>query len=503
MMKDDVKTTKPAEPSGDAANAEKPKIELKDELVETEHVAHIAGSDVAYKATAGRIVLKDEEEKAKAAIFFIAYTRNGVDDLSQRPVIFSFNGGPGSSSVWMHLGLLGPRRVLAGDAGQPVAPPYRLTDNEYSLLDRADIVFIDPVSTGYSRPAPGEDAKQFHGLEQDIESVGEFIRLYVTRYKRWSSPKFLIGESYGTTRAAGLAGYLQTKHGMYLNGLLLISSVLNFQTLEFESGNDLPYILFLPTYTATAWCHGRLAADLQVDLQKAIQEAAKFASGDYARALFLGSALPPDEHAAIVRQVARYTGLSESYVELSNLRIEIFRFCKQLLRDQRRTVGRLDSRFLGIDRDAAGEHGEADPSYTAIQGAYSSAMNAYVREELGFEKDLPYAVLTGLYETWDYSKHQNKYVDVGETLRAAMTQNPFLHVFIANGYYDLATPFFATEYTVNHLHLEPELRDHVRMAYYAAGHMMYVHIESLAKLRSDMVSFLDSVTGHNREENHE
>jgi carboxypeptidase C (cathepsin A) len=503
MMKDDVKTTKPAEPSGDAANAEKSKIELKDELVETEHVAHIAGNDVAYKATAGRIVLKDEEEKAKAAIFFIAYTRNGIDDLSQRPVIFSFNGGPGSSSVWMHLGLLGPRRVLAGDAGQPVAPPYRLTDNEYSLLDRADIVFIDPVSTGYSRPAPGEDAKQFHGLEQDIESVGEFIRLYVTRYKRWSSPKFLIGESYGTTRAAGLAGYLQTKHGMYLNGLLLISSVLNFQTLEFESGNDLPYILFLPTYTATAWCHGRLAADLQADLQKAIQEAAEFASGDYARALFLGSALPPDEHAAIVRNVARYTGLSESHVESSNLRIEIFRFCKQLLRDQRRTVGRLDSRFLGIDRDAAGERSETDPSYTAIQGAYSSAMNAYVREELGFEKDLPYAVLTGLYETWDYSKHQNKYVDVGETLRAAMTQNPFLHVFIANGYYDLATPFFATEYTVNHLHLEPELRDHVRMAYYAAGHMMYVHIESLAKLRSDMVSFLDSVTGHNREENHE
>ncbi|MFN3334617.1 MAG: peptidase S10, partial [Caldilinea sp.] len=242
-----------------------------------------------------------------------------------------------------------------------------------------------------------------------------------------------------------------------------------------------------------------LPADLQVDLQKAIQEASEFANGDYARALFLGSALPPDEHAAIVRKVARYTGLSESYVESSNLRIEIFRFCKQLLRNRRRTVGRLDSRFLGIDRDAVGERSETDPSYTAIQGAYSSAMNAYVREELGFEKDLPYTVLTGLYETWDYSKHQNKFVDVGETLRAAMTQNPFLHVFIANGYYDLATPFFATEYTVNHLHLEPELRDNVRMAYYTAGHMMYVHLESLAKLRLDMVNFLDSVTGHNRE----
>lgn len=502
-MNDDPKATKPTDLADGVAAAEKIKVELKDELVETEHVVHIAGNDIAYKATAGRIVLRDEADKAKATIFFIAYTRNGVENLSRRPLLFSFNGGPGSSSVWMHLGLLGPRRVLAGDADRPLPPPYRLLDNEYSLLDRADIVFIDPVSTGYSRPAPGEDPKQFHGFEQDIESVGEFIRLYVTRYKRWSSPKFLIGESYGTTRAAGLAGYLQTKHGMYLNGLLLISSVLNFQTLEFESGNDLPYILFLPTYTATAWYHRKLPADLQSDLQLAIRDAAEFAGSDYARALFLGSALPSADYAEIVRKVARYTGLSEAYVESSNLRIEIFRFCKQLLRDRRRTVGRLDSRFLGIDRDAAGERSEVDPSYTAIQGAYSSAMNAYVREELGFEKDLSYAVLTGLYETWDYSKHQNKFVDVGETLRAAMTQNPFLHVFIANGYYDLATPFFATEYTINHLHVEPELRNNVRMAYYEAGHMMYVHTESLAKLRADMVDFLDSVIGQNREESNE
>lgn len=477
-------------------SAEKAQAELKDEIVESEHIARIAGLEISYKSVTGRIVLKDEEGKAKATIFFVAYTRSEVEDLNRRPLIISFNGGPGSSSVWLHLGLFGPRRVLSSDAGKLVPPPYRLVDNEYSLLDMTDLVFIDPVSTGYSRPAPGEEAKQFHGLEQDIESVGEFIRLYVTRYKRWGSPKFLAGESYGTLRAAGLAGHLQSKHGMYLNGLLLISSVLNFQTLEFEHGNDLPYTLFLPTYAATAWYHNRLDSDLQSDLQKTIREASEFAAGEYAHALFHGCALAPEAHTNIVRALARYTGLSEAYAEATNLRIEIFRFCKELLRKQRRTVGRLDSRFVGIDRDAAGEHSESDPSYTAIQGAYSSAMNAYVREELGFENDLPYAVLTGLYETWDYSKHQNKYVDVAETLRAAMTQNPFLRVFIANGYYDLATPFFATEYTINHLQLDPGLRANLRMAYYAAGHMMYVHAESLAKLRDDMAAFVtEAMTG--------
>lgn len=471
---------------------------LQDELIERDHVARLASGDVAYRTTTGRIVMKDEEGKAKAAVFFIAYTRTECDDLTRRPLIFSFNGGPGSSSVWLHLGLLGPRRVLAGDAGQLVPPPYQLVDNVYSLLDLADIVFVDPVSTGFSRPAPGEDAKQFHGLEPDIESVGAFIRLYVTRYQRWSSPKFLIGESYGTTRAAGLAGHLQSKHGMYLNGLLLISSVLNFQTLEFEAGNDLPYLLFFPTYAATAWYHGLLDAELQTDLQKTVREAAEFAASDYAQALFQGQALTPATHAAIVRTVARYTGLAESYVEASDLRIEIFRFCRELLRSQRRTVGRLDSRFTGSERDAAGERLEHDPSYVAIQGAYSSAMNAYVREELGFVSDLPYAVLTGLYESWDYSKHQNKYVDVSETLRAAMTQNPFLQVFIANGYFDLATPFFATEYTVNHLHLAAALRNHVRMTYYPAGHMMYVHPPSLAQLRADMAQFLTDVLAETR-----
>lgn len=476
--------------NGAAEKAAAPPPDFQDQIVESEHNVTIAGVEVPYTVTAGRMVMKDEAGKAKAAVFFVAYTRTDVGDTGRRPLTISFNGGPGSSSVWLHLGLLGPRRVLSGDAGSPVPPPYRLVNNEYSLLDVTDIVFVDPVSTGYSRPAPGEDAKQFHGLEQDIESVGEFIRTYITRYKRWASPKYLIGESYGTTRAAGLAGHMQRRHGMYFNGLMLISSVLNFQTLHFEVGNDLPYVLFLPTYTATAWYHGRLAADLQQDLQTTIAEAEEFASGDYARALFLDAALPETERAAIVQRLARLTGLTESYIEQTNLRVEIHRFCKELLRSERRTAGRLDSRFTGFDRDAAGETGESDPSYAAILGAYTGAMNDYVRRDLRFESDLPYEVLTGLYERWDYGKHQNRYVDVSETLRSAISQNPFLKVIIANGYYDLATPYFATEYTVNHLALAPDLRANVSLTYYEAGHMMYVHEPSLAQLRADLVAFL-------------
>jgi carboxypeptidase C (cathepsin A) len=482
--------TKPTEKA-----PEPPKPELKDEVVETEHTIVVDGQTIHYVATAGRIVMKDEEDKSKATIFFIAYTRKDVAELSKRPLTISFNGGPGSSSVWLHLGLLGPRRVIAGDAGVPVPPPYRLIDNDLSLLDLTDLVFVDPVSTGYSRPAPGEEAKQFHGVQQDVESVGEFIRLYVTRYKRWSSPKFLIGESYGTTRAAGLAGYLQGRHGMYLNGLMLISAVLNFQTDSFTVGNELPYLLHLPTYTATAWYHGTLEGELQLDLRRALDEAERFAAGEYNQALFQGDALDHDRRAAVIARLAQLTGLSPEYVERTNLRVEIMRFCKELLRDRRRTVGRLDSRFTGIDRDAAGEHFAHDPSYSAIQGPYTGAFNAYVREELNFTSDLPYEVLAGLYEKWDYSKYQNEFLDMSETLRAAMTQNPFLKVIIANGYYDFATPYFATMYTVNHLALEPELRGNIQLTYYEAGHMMYIHAPSLLQLRADLVAFLREYGG--------
>ncbi|MBK8049008.1 MAG: peptidase S10 [Anaerolineales bacterium] len=474
--------------------AEKPAApvqpELKDELVETEHSVTVNGREIAYTATAGRIVMKDEEGKAKASVFFIAYTRKDAGDPATRPLTISFNGGPGSSSVWLHLGLLGPRRVVSGDVAEPVPPPYRLVNNEFSLLDLTDLVFVDPVSTGFSRPAPGEEAKQFHSVEKDIESVGEFIRLYVTRYKRWASPKFLIGESYGTTRAAGLAGYLQQRHGMYLNGLMLISAILNFQTTEFELGNELPYVLYVPVYAATAWYHRKLDAARLKDLDATLAEAAAFASGEYAHALFKGDALTQAERNAIAARLSQLTGLTPEYIERANLRIEIMRSCKELLRNEKRTVGRLDSRFTGVDRDAVGEEFSYDPSYAAIQGPYAGAFNAYVCENLNFTSDLPYELLAGLYETWDYGKHQNKYVDVAETLRAAMTQNPFLRVFIANGYFDFATPYFATEYTVNHLHLDPALRDNIELGYYQAGHMMYVHQPSLAALRADLAAFL-------------
>lgn len=466
------------------------KPEPKDELVITEQMITVNGQPLHYTTTTGTLVMKDEEGKAKASIFFIAYTKKDSGDLSKRPLTISFNGGPGSSSVWLHLGLLGPRRVLSGDVNKLQPPPYRLVDNEYTLLTETDLVFIDPVSTGYSRAVEKEKAKDFHSLEKDIESVGEFIRLYVTRYKRWNSPKFLIGESYGTTRAAGLSSYLQERHGMYLNGLMLVSAILNFQTALFTTGNDLPYILHLPTYTATAFYHGKLAGEDQGNLRALLTEVENFALGEYTLALMQGDKLPAETRAQIVQKLARYTGLSPAYIEQTNLRIEIFRFTKELLRDQRRTVGRLDSRFKGIDRDAAGEQFQYDPSYSVIQGPYSATFNGYVRSELGFESDLPYEILTDIHETWDYSKYQNEFVNVSEKLRTAITQNPFLKVIVANGYYDFATPYFATEYTFNHLGLDESLHANISMTYYEAGHMMYVHEPSLAQLVKDLVGFM-------------
>jgi carboxypeptidase C (cathepsin A) len=475
----------------------------KDNLVVTHHTVTINGQEIRYTVTTGTMVLKEEAtskgdkegefegEKAKAEVFFIAYTTDD-GDKTKRPITFSFNGGPGSSSVWLHLGLLGPRRVQINDT-ENTPPPYMLVDNEHSLLDMTDLVFIDPISTGFSRVVPGEKAKDFHGFRKDIESVGDFIRLYTTRYGRWSSPKFLIGESYGTTRAAGLSGYLQERHGMYLNGLMLISSILDFQTAYFFPDNDLPFSLFLPTYTATAWYHKKLPPRLQrKPLRKVLDEVETFALGEYTLALMKGSSLPRATYKTILRKLAEYIGLSEIYLEHTNLRIDIMRFCKELLRPERRTVGRLDSRFKGIDRDSAGEHFEYDPSYAVIQGPYTATLNHYVREDLKFESDLPYEILAGLYNQWNYKEFENRYVSVSDTLRKALHQNPYLKVFIANGYYDLATPYFATEYTFNHLGLVHELKSNVSMAYYEAGHMMYVHLESLARMKQDLESFIRS-----------
>ena len=478
------------------SNTEKEKAEIEEKTSVTQHTVVIDGVQISYTATAGTLVLKNDEDKPRAAIFYVAYTKKDVEDTGARPITFSFNGGPGSSSVWLHLGVLGPRRVLMEDEGNPLPPPFQLVENEASLLDVTDLVFIDPVSTGYSRAAPGQEVKQFHGVEQDVKSVGEFIRLYTARTQRWASPKFLIGESYGTTRAAGLASHLLQELGMYVNGIMLVSSILNFQSARFDLGNDLPYVLFLPTYAATAWYHKRLPDDLQeLDLTVFLREVEAFAAGDYTLALMKGSTLPAEERAAIVTQLARYSGLSESYIEQTNLRINIHRFVKELLRHERRTIGRFDSRFKGIDLDAAGEEHEYDPSYAIVQGAYTAAFNHYVRADLDFKTDQAYEILTGNVQPWDYSKYQNQYVNVSESLRQALTQNPYLRVFVGNGYYDLATPYFATEYTFNHLGLDPTLQEHVSMGYYTAGHMMYLHRPSLLKLKADLANFVRSVIG--------
>jgi carboxypeptidase C (cathepsin A) len=470
-----------------------------DNIIVTQHSVMIGGEEIQYTVTAGTMVLKEETAdrekesegaKARAQIFFVAYTKDGVEDRSKRPLSFAFNGGPGSSSVWLHLGLLGPRRVAAEFDGSMMPPPFQLVDNEFSLLDETDLVFIDPVSTGYSRPVEGEKAKPFHGFKKDIETVGDFIRLYVTRYQRWLSPKFLIGESYGTTRAAGLSGYLLDRHGMYLNGLALVSAVLDFTTIDFNVNNDLPNILFLPAYAATAWYHRKLR--IRRTLQKLLKEVEDFAINEYAPALLKGEALPRRERAALVEKIARYTGISPTFIERSNLRILDQHFFKELLRDQGRTVGRLDSRFTGIDRLGVTEQPEYDPLMSHTSGPYTAALYDYVRAELKYESDLPYEVLNGGVWPWSYAEFENQYVHVAETLRRAMTVNPHMKVFVANGYFDLGTPYFATEYTFNRLGLDESLRGNISMGYYEAGHMMYIHQPSLEALKRDLVDFLRS-----------
>jgi carboxypeptidase C (cathepsin A) len=475
-----------------AADKDKGKApsEPRDNIVTTSHTATIDGEAIKYTARAGTMIMKDEDGKPLASVFFVAYTKDGADP-AKRPVTYTFNGGPGSSSVWLHMGAFGPKRVAyKDDEGHAPAPPYRLVDNESSIFDLTDLVFIDPVTTGYSRAIPTKEDAKYHGVDADIRSVGEFIRLWTTRNARWTSPKFLAGESYGTTRAAGLSGWLND-NGVYLNGIVLMSSILNFETARFDSGNDLPYILFLPTYTATAWYHKKLPSDLQSGtLENAVAEAERFALGEYTHALMQGDALSDADRKSIIGKVARYTGLSPEYVDEANLRVRIDRFDKQLLRSQHRTVGRLDARFVGIDRDAAGESPEFDPSMAAITGEYTAVLNDYVRRELKFESDLPYEILTDRVRPWSYDRNNNRYVDVGETLRGALAENPYLRVFIANGYYDLATPFAATKYTFARMQIDPELRGHVSMDFFKAGHMMYIDRREHARLKKDVEEFM-------------
>jgi carboxypeptidase C (cathepsin A) len=388
------------------------------------------------------------------------------------------------------MGALGPRRVLLKEDGQLPAPPFRLVNNDFSLLDVTDLVFIDPVSTGYSRPAEGQKAKEWHGFTKDIGSVGDFIRLYVTRYRRWLSPKFLAGESYGTTRASGLADYLQERHGMYLNGIMLISAALDFGTIDFYVNNETPYVLFLPGYAAAAWYHGKLKS--RRPLQSLLREVEEFASGEYATALLQGDQLSKRTRAQVVAKMARYTGLSPEFIERSNLRINDQHFFKELLRDRGLTIGRLDSRLLGRDRLGVTERPEFDPLMTATSGPFTATFYDYVRSDLNFESDIAYEIITDFVWPWSYSEFENQFVNVGEKLRSAMTRNPYLKIFVANGYFDLGTPYYATEYVVNHLGLDAETRKNVSMGYYESGHMMYIHQPSLAKLKDDLANFVRS-----------
>lgn len=476
------------------------KVEPIDDLVTTKHTLTLKRKKLAYTAQTGRIVLrkevitdgKSEGHKPKAEVFLTSYTLDDAEPGS-RPVTFAFNGGPGSASIWLHMGLLGPRRVLSGDVDDPVAPPYGLTDNQETLLAHSDLVFIDPVSTGYSRAVDGEKAKEYHGYTADIESIGEVIRLWVSRKQRWLSPKFLAGESYGTLRAAGLAAHLQERHGMYLNGLLLISSVLDLGTLRFTEGNDLPYTLYVPTYAAIAHYHG-LHGDRPLD--DVLADAEDFAAKELPWALARGARLSTQDRAEAVATLASLTGLSESYVDRVNLRIEHVRYFTELLRDKGLVVGRMDGRFTTWEPDGGREHMSDDPSISRIIGAYAAGLNHYVRAELGYENDLPYEVLsTDVFKAWSYSDFEGRSVSSVDSLASAMRSNPHLRVHVAFGHYDGATPYFASEHVLARLQIPEELRENLDTAYYPAGHMMYVNEASRVQQSKDLAKFVKAASG--------
>jgi carboxypeptidase C (cathepsin A) len=480
-----------------AANDEqKSSEEPTDDLVTSRHSVTVDGEALAYTATTGRIVLRQEKHTdgtfdgnvAKAEVFLTAYTLDGADP-GRRPVTFAFNGGPGSASVWLHLGLLGPRRVVSGDVGSLAKPPYGLVDNAETLLAVSDLVFIDPVSTGYSRAVKGGKPEEFHGFAADVEYISEVIRLWTSRHDRWMSPKFIAGESYGTTRGAAIAERLQSRYGMYFNGLMLISTALDFNALDFSEGNELPYALFLPTYAAIAHYHGLHGSR---PLAEVLAEATAFAERDYLWALVQGSRLSAADRQSIVDRVAAITGLSAEYVDRVNFRIEHVRFFTELLRSRRLTVGRIDGRFTGWEADYGREHFSHDPSISAITGPYASALNHYLRGELGYQNDLPYEVLTDRVRPWSYKDFENAHVTVADKLAAAMRINPDLRVHIGAGYHDGATPFAGSDYVVAHLAIPDELRANIDLAYYEAGHMMYVHEPSRLQQSAHLADFIRS-----------
>ena len=479
------------EPAGPPPDRNEVATAAEEKISQTSHAIRLDGRDIKYTATAGTLPIRLDDGKVVARMFFVAYTKDG-EDVKTRPVSFLYNGGPGAATVWLHMGSFAPRKVQMADDGFQPAPPYRLVDNEYSLVDTTDLVFIDAIDTGYSRVVAGVNAAQFHGQSGDLRAFGEFINNYLSAYNRWPSPRFLIGESYGTIRSAGLSQELQTRHGIELNGIVLISSLLTYQTLSPAPDNDVAYAALVQTYAADAWYHKKLPSDLQQQALKAVVDQARvFAFGEYAQALTKGNTLTDAERKAVAQKLARFSGLPPQFIEASNLRVNADRFRKELLRDKRLTIGRLDGRFTALDLDAAGERQEFDPSNTALQGAYTALFQDYVKNELKWQSDLHYPT-SGNVRPWTYD--QNRYMDMTEPLRSAMTRNPYLKVLVTCGYYDMATVMGGSEFNFSHFAYDRAVTSRVSFAYYEAGHMIYIRPSAHKLLKQDIATFIRGST---------
>ena len=467
--------------------------------VVTRHVITINDQEIHYTATTGTLLLKNEKDSAIALFGFIAYTKDGVASKDDRPITFAYNGGPGSSSLWLHMGALGPKKVIIDDPDATPPPPYKMEDNPYSVLDVTDLVMIDPVGTGLSKPVGKAKGSDFWGVDQDIKSVSQFIFQYIRANDRWNSPKFLLGESYGTTRSAGVSDYLFENMGITVNGVIFVSTVFNFQTLDFTKGNDLPYILYLPTYAAVSWYHHALPTQVS-NLDSLLEVVRKFAKGDYTEALFKGSAIDSAKLSDVVDKLYEYTGISKSYWKKANLRVDGGQFTEELLRDRGVTVGRLDSRYQGPTPDLLGEYSDYDPQSTAISPVFITDFMDYFHTDLNFPTDQTYVI--DAYGNkdfkWDWKPEGQTewmgYPDVSGDLADVMQRDPYLNILVLNGYFDLATPFFATEYTMDHLgNSIPNVKDRIHMKYFQAGHMMYIHKESLPLFKSAVSEFIQSM----------